>query len=90
MFKQSKTIPIQWAKGTFNSGLLATEAGTFGRVVGDGFLSYVSFIGFNDYLLNGIFVPIFILGLALIPVVIVNGVGPLFLSKLTLYIILLT
>ena len=36
------------------------------------------------------FVPIFVLGLALIPVVIVNGVGPLFLSKLTLYIILLT
>ena len=36
------------------------------------------------------FVPIFVLAFALIPVVIEYGVGPLFLSKLTLYIILLT
>ncbi len=56
----SKTIPTAWARGTFNSGLLATEAGTFARVVGDGFISYVSFIG-DDYLLNGIFIPILIL-----------------------------
>ena len=36
------------------------------------------------------FVPIFVLAFALIPIVAVYGVGPLFLSKLTLYIILLT
>ena len=36
------------------------------------------------------FVPIFVLAFALIPIVVEYGVGPLFLSKLTLYIILLT
>jgi len=65
----SKTVPTKWAKGTFNSGLLATEAGTFGRVVGDGFISCVSFIGFDDYLLNGIFIPILILVLVTVVVV---------------------
>ena len=55
----SKTVPTAWAKGTFNSGLLATEAGTFGRVIGDGFISVVSFLGSDDYdLVNSIFIPI--------------------------------
>lgn len=31
----SKTIPRSWSKGFFNVGLLATEAGTLGRAVGD-------------------------------------------------------
>ncbi len=31
----SKLISPELAKGTFNSGLLATEAGTFGRMMGD-------------------------------------------------------
>jgi hypothetical protein len=31
----SKLVSPELAKGTFNSGLLATEAGTFGRVIGD-------------------------------------------------------
>lgn len=31
----SKVISPELARGTFNSGLLATEAGTFGRVMGD-------------------------------------------------------
>ena len=31
----SKTIPKRWSRGFFNMGLLATEAGTFGRTVGD-------------------------------------------------------
>lgn len=57
----SKTIPSSWAKGTFNSGLLATEAGTFGRVIGDGFVSVVSFVSTGDELLNGIYIPILIL-----------------------------
>ena len=30
-----KLVAPELARGTFNSGLLATEAGTFGRVVGD-------------------------------------------------------
>ena len=36
------------------------------------------------------FVPIFVLAFALIPIGLEYGVGPLFLSKLTLYIISLT
>jgi len=53
----SKTIPKEWAKGTFNSGLLATEAGTAGRAVGDLFISAIAYQGF-EYLLNGTFVPL--------------------------------
>ncbi len=56
----SKTIPQEWARGTFNSGLLATEAGTFGRVIGDVLVSLVCFL-INDNeeanVLNGIFIP---------------------------------
>jgi MFS family permease len=57
----TKTIPIAWARGTFNSGLLATEFGTLGRVIGDIFVSSVSFIGVDNYLMNGIFIPLLIL-----------------------------
>jgi MFS family permease len=35
----SKSIPSSWARGTFNSGLLATESGTLGRVLGDFIIS---------------------------------------------------
>ena len=56
----SKTIPHAWAKGTFNSGLLATEAGTFARVVGDGLVSFVSFWN-HDNKINGLFIPMIVL-----------------------------
>lgn len=36
----SKLVSPELAKGTFNSGLLATEAGTLGRVIGDMLISY--------------------------------------------------
>lgn len=36
----SKLISPELAKGTFNSGLLATEAGTLGRVLGDMAITY--------------------------------------------------
>ena len=51
----SKTIPKHWAKGLFNVGLLATEAGTLGRVFADVFITYSGLDGIN-YLLNRIFV----------------------------------
>lgn len=35
----SKTIPPRYSRGLFNVGLLATESGTFGRAVGDVFLT---------------------------------------------------
>lgn len=50
----SKTIPKSWSKGILNVGLLATEAGTFGRVVGDLFLSICATRGL-EYLINSTF-----------------------------------
>jgi len=52
----SKKIPKSWAVGTFNSGLLATEAGTAGRAFGDMCISWVakSWGGFG-LLLNHLF-----------------------------------
>lgn len=46
----SKTIPRSMAKGIFNSGLLATEAGTFGRVVGDFVISGAGLVGLERVL----------------------------------------
>jgi MFS-type transporter involved in bile tolerance (Atg22 family) len=57
----SKTIPRSWAKGTFNSGFLATEAGTAARSVGDVLISAVaSLLGFSN-LLNATFLPLTVL-----------------------------
>ncbi|CAB9529822.1 SPX domain-containing membrane protein OsI [Seminavis robusta] len=46
----SKTIPKSWSRGIFNVGLLATEAGTFGRAVGDLLLSAWGFEGVGTLL----------------------------------------
>jgi MFS family permease len=57
----SKTIPKSWAKGTFNSGFLATEAGTAARSVGDVLISATAgFLGFA-HLLNFTFFPLMVL-----------------------------
>lgn len=50
----SKTIPASYARGTFNSGFLATESGTAGRAIGDVFISYVG-AGAFGLILNGTF-----------------------------------
>ena len=50
----SKTIPKSWSRGIFNVGLLATEAGTAGRAVGDVLLSVWGFKGLGT-LLNDTF-----------------------------------
>jgi len=52
----SKTIPKSLARGIFNAGLLATEAGTLGRVVGDFWLSSATFMGLSQ-MLNRTFEP---------------------------------
>ena len=57
----SKTIPTSWAKGTFNSGFLATEAGTLARSVGDVLISTVAGMFGLDMLLNGLFAPMAVL-----------------------------
>ena len=57
----SKTIPTSWAKGTFNSGFLATEAGTLARSVGDVLISTIAGMFGMDMLLNGLFTPMAIL-----------------------------
>ena len=46
----SKTIPKSWSRGFFNVGLLATEAGTAGRAVGDLLLSAWGFHGLGTLL----------------------------------------
>jgi Na+/melibiose symporter-like transporter len=46
----SKTIPLSWSRGIFNVGLLATEAGTFGRAVADVLLSYFGSQGMEKLL----------------------------------------
>lgn len=53
----SKTIPKSWARGTFNSGFLATEAGTLARSVGDVLISGVASTFGMSMLLNGLFAP---------------------------------
>jgi len=57
----SKTIPKAWAKGTFNSGFLATEAGTLARSVGDVLISAVAGMLGMNMLLNGLFIPLAVL-----------------------------
>eukprot|EP00584_Thalassiosira_punctigera_P006648 CAMPEP_0172540916 /NCGR_PEP_ID=MMETSP1067-20121228/11820_1 /TAXON_ID=265564 ORGANISM="Thalassiosira punctigera, Strain Tpunct2005C2" /NCGR_SAMPLE_ID=MMETSP1067 /ASSEMBLY_ACC=CAM_ASM_000444 /LENGTH=900 /DNA_ID=CAMNT_0013326849 /DNA_START=131 /DNA_END=2833 /DNA_ORIENTATION=+ len=52
----SKTIPKSLARGVLNAGLLATEAGTLGRVIGDFWLSSAAFMGLNE-MLNRTFEP---------------------------------
>lgn len=51
----SKTIPKEWARGTFNSGFMATEAGTAARSVGDILFSLAAAFGGADSLLNATF-----------------------------------
>ncbi|GLE01159.1 hypothetical protein PINS_up009989 [Pythium insidiosum] len=53
----SKTIPRAFARGTFNSGLLATEAGTLGRAIGDVAITVVGLPGIQ-YVLNWTFAPL--------------------------------
>ena len=52
----SKTIPKSLAKGILNAGLLSTEAGTLGRVLGDIWFSSSTFMGL-DQMLNREFGP---------------------------------
>jgi hypothetical protein len=46
----SKTIPKSWAKGTFNAGFLATEAGTLARSIGDILISIAAMKGVSGML----------------------------------------
>lgn len=54
----SKLISPELAKGTFNSGLLATEAGTFGRVLGDMAITMFGNVGEPTSLVNQLYYPI--------------------------------
>lgn len=57
----SKTIPKSWAKGIFNAGFLATEAGTLARSVGDIWITAVSHYFGVGGVLDYIYVPMFAL-----------------------------
>ncbi len=54
----SKLISPELAKGTFNSGLLATEAGTFGRVVGDMAITIFGDVTETTSLVNQLYFPL--------------------------------
>lgn len=62
----SKTIPRSWAKGIFNTGFLATEAGTLARSVGDVWITLATASAGVSGMLNAIFVPM--LGLVILSV----------------------
>ena len=53
----SKTIPKSWAKGIFNTGFLATEAGTAARSVGDVLITLAFETAGVPLMLHAIFVP---------------------------------
>ncbi|KAL3768256.1 hypothetical protein ACHAW5_000009 [Stephanodiscus triporus] len=62
----SKTIPKSLANGVLNAGLLATEAGTIGRVLGDIWFSRATFMGL-DQMLDRTFAPMCaMVGLAIV------------------------
>ncbi|KAJ1428034.1 major facilitator superfamily domain-containing protein [Ochromonadaceae sp. CCMP2298] len=54
----AKLISPELAKGTFNSGLLATEAGTLGRVVGDVLITVFGGTHSPEVLTNNLFLPL--------------------------------
>jgi hypothetical protein len=57
----SKTIPTSLSRGIFNSGFLATEAGTLARSVGDVLISGIAGSFGVSMLLNGLFLPMGVL-----------------------------
>lgn len=58
----SKLIAPELAKGTFNSGLLATEAGTLGRVVGDMMITVLADSALTSTgLVNRLYIPFLII-----------------------------
>ena len=66
----SKSIPTSWAKGIFNTGFLATEAGTLARSVGDVGITLAEQRVEGSRILNAIFVPV--LGLVAVSVALVR------------------
>ena len=52
----SKVVSPRLAAGTFNSGLLSTELGTFGRAIGDTYISLAGLVSL-DMMLNILFIP---------------------------------
>lgn len=57
----AKVISPDLAKGTFNSALLATETGTFGRVIGDVFITAFGVASTPVMVVNQLFLPLLIM-----------------------------
>ena len=53
----SRIMSPRLSRGTFNCGLLSTEAGTFARVVGDGLITLTGYLG-TSYVLNLTMLPV--------------------------------
>ena len=62
----SKSIPKSFAKGTFNAGFLATEAGTLARSIGDVLITLAHHTSGISGMLDATFVPM--LGLVVVSV----------------------
>ena len=65
----AKVISPELAKGTFNSGLLATEAGTFGRVLGDCCITLFGAAQHSSELVNHLFFPLAVMVLLCVALV---------------------
>ena len=59
----SKTIPKSFAKGIFNTGFLATEAGTLARSVGDVLITLAHEVSGVSGMLDATFLPLLVLSL---------------------------
>ncbi|XP_024536516.1 SPX domain-containing membrane protein Os06g0129400 [Selaginella moellendorffii] len=58
----SKVMSSRLARGTFNGGLLSTEAGTLARVIADGTITVAGYLR-EDKLLNATLFPTFVIGI---------------------------
>lgn len=58
----SKVMSSRLARGTFNGGLLSTEAGTLARVVADVSITLAGYLG-SQWLLNATLLPTLVVGL---------------------------
>jgi hypothetical protein len=58
----SKVMSSRLARGTYNNGLLSTEAGTLARVVADATITLAGYLG-TRYLLNVTLAPTLLIGL---------------------------
>ena len=58
----SKVMSVRLTRGTYNNGLLSTEAGTLARVVADGTITFAGYLG-TSFIVNVTIAPALLIGL---------------------------